>query len=80
MDSSRKDDRTSCIQLFTPEQIMTRCTRKDPGLPSYRLALMRAVMWDNGSILRVRFLRGSEYLRRKVCTYINPFHLRGAIF
>jgi len=56
MDSSRKDGRTSCIQLFTPEQIVIRCTRKDPGSPSYRLALMRAVMWNNGSILRIRFL------------------------
>jgi len=78
MDPSRKDDRTSCVQLFTPEQIIIRYTHKDPG--SYRLALMRAVMWNNGSILRVRLLGGSEYLQRKVCTYINPLPLRGSRF
>ena len=80
MDSSRKDDRTSCVQLFTPEQIIIRYTHEVPGSPSYRLALMRAVMWDNGSILRVRFLGGSEYLQRKVRTYVNQFPLRGFRF
>jgi len=80
MDSLRKDNRTRCIQLFTPEQIIIRCTHKDPGSPSYRLALMRAVMWNNGSILRIRFLGGSEYLQRKVRIYINLLPATGSRF
>jgi hypothetical protein len=80
MDSSRKDDRTTCIQLFTPDQIIIKYAHKDPGSPSYRLALMRAVMWNNGSILRVRFLGGSESLQRKVRRYTNQLPLRGSRF
>jgi hypothetical protein len=80
MDSSRKDYKTTCMQLFTPEQIIIKNTHEDPGSPSYRLALMRAVMWGNGYTLRVRFLGGSEYLQRKVCAYISQLPIRGSIF
>jgi hypothetical protein len=80
MDFSRKDYRTTCMQLFTPEQIIIKNTHEEPGSPSYRLALIRAIMWDNGSTLRVRFLGGSEYLKRKVCAYINLLPIRGSRF
>jgi hypothetical protein len=75
MDFSRKDYKKTCMQLFTPEQIIIKNTHENPGSPSHRLALMRAVMWNNGSTLRVRFLGGSEYLQRKVRTYINQLPL-----
>jgi hypothetical protein len=63
------------MQFFTSEQIIIKNTHKNPGSPSYCLALMRAIMWDNGSTLRVRFLGGNEFLQRKVRTYINQLPL-----
>jgi hypothetical protein len=46
----------------------------EPGAqPGQRIALVKRKMWANGRTLRVRFLDGSDFLRRKVVEYANAW-------